>query len=93
MNKEHNLNEHLEFINIANELNCDLYDKYGEITDQFIYSTDGYIRTFGFGNYTLWNSEEDDRKLIEETNEYEDFRPFIINKFNIWIESLSKLSL
>ena len=77
--------EQLKFIEIANDLNQEFYEKNGEVEDRFYYSTDGYIDTFGFGNKMLWSSEMDDRKFIEELNDYEDFKPFIINVFNAWI--------
>jgi hypothetical protein len=41
----------------------------------------------------LWNSENDDRKFIEEKNDYEDFKPFIIKVFDEWITNISKFHL
>ena len=81
--------EQLKFIEIANDLNQEFYEKNGEIKDKFYYSTDGYVDTFGFGHKMLWNSEMDDRKFIEDLNDYEDFKPFIINVFNDWIATMN----
>jgi hypothetical protein len=85
--------ERLGFIKVANDLNQEMCEKHGETEDKFYYSTDGHIDIFGFGDKMLWNSEMDDRIFIEEKNDYEDFKPFIIQVFNNWIESLNELSL
>lgn len=85
--------EQLEFIKIANDLNQEMYEKNGEVEDKFFYLTDGYVNVFGFGEKTLWSSQDDDRNFIEDKNDYEDFQPYIIKKFNDWIESLGNLTL
>ena len=82
--------EQLGFIEVANDLNQEIYEKHGETEDKFYYSTDGYVNVFGFGDVMLWNSEMDNRKFIEELNDYEDFKPFIINVFNEWIATMNK---
>jgi hypothetical protein len=82
--------EQLKFIEIASDLNQELFEKIGDdLEDRFYYTTDGYCDVFGFGDKMLWNSENDDRKFIEEINDYEDFKPFIINVFNKWIETMN----
>ena len=85
--------EQIGFIELANELNQELYEKHGELEEQFYYSTNGYMDSFGFGDKMLWNSEMDDRKFIEEKNNYEDFKPYIIRCFNLWISTMNGLSL
>ena len=65
----------------------------GETEDKFYYLTDGYIDVFGFGDIMLWNSEMDDRKFIEDKNDYEDFKPYITKLFNNYVEKMHRLSL
>ena len=85
--------EQLKFIEIANELNQEIYEKNGEVEDKFYYSTDGYVDVFGFGDIMLWNSEMDDREFIEDLNDYEEFKPFIIKVFNNWILTMNEYVL
>ena len=85
--------EQLGFIEVANDLNKEIYKKHGETEDKFYYSTDGYVDIFGFGDIVLWNSEMDDREFIEDKNDYEDFKPYIANVFNNYVEKMHELSL
>ena len=85
--------EQLGFIEVANDLNQELYEKHGETEDKFYYSTDGYVDVFGFGDVMLWNSENDNREFIEDKNEYEDFKPYITKVFNDYVEKMHGLSL
>jgi len=85
--------QQLMFIDAACELNQEMYKKHGEICDQFYYMTNGYTDIFGFGDKTLWDSENDERVWIEENDDYENFKSFITNIFNVWIKSLNKLKL
>ena len=85
--------EQLGFIEVANDLNQEMYEKHGEIENKFYYSTDGYVDIFGFGDIMLWNSEMDDREFIEDKNDYEDFKPFITKVFNDYVKKMHGLSL
>ena len=85
--------EQLGFIEVANDLNQELYEKHGECENQFWYSTTGCIDSFGFGDITLWNSEMDDRQFIDDKNNYEEFKPYITKLFNRYIEKLHELYL
>ena len=85
--------ERLRFIEVADDLNQEIYEKHGETEDKFYYSTDGYVDIFGFGDIVLWNSEMDDREFIEDKNDYEDFKPYITNVFNNYVEKMHELSL
>jgi hypothetical protein len=62
--------EQLGFIEVANDLNQEIYEKHGDVEDKFYYSTDGYVDIFGFGDIMLWNSEMDDRQFIEDKNDW-----------------------
>ena len=85
--------EQLGFIEVANDLNRETYEKHGETENQFYYSTDGYVDTFGFGDIVLWNSEMDDREFIKDKNDYEDFKPYITKVFNDYVKKMHELSL
>ena len=83
----------MEYLDIVNELNNELYEKFGETEYDFNYSTNGYVNIISFGNLQLWSSEMDDRKWIEEKNNYEPLKPFIKLLFNKEIEKLARLKL
>ena len=85
--------EQLGFIEVANDLNQEIYEKHGETENQFYYSTDGYVDIFGFGDIVLWNSEMDDREFIKDKNDYEDFKPYITKVFNDYVKKMHELSL
>lgn len=85
--------EQLRFIEVASDLNQEMYEKHGETEDKFYYSTDGYLGIFGFGNIILWNSEMDDREFIEDKNDYEDFKSYITKVFNNYVENLYNTQL
>ena len=85
--------EQLGFIEAADDLNQEIYEKHGETENQFYYLTDGYVDTFGFGDIVLWNSEMDDREFIEDKNDYEDFKPYITKVFNDYVKKMHELSL
>jgi len=80
----------MKYLDTVNELNGELYEKHGVVEEQFYYTTNGIIDIIGFGNIMLWNSEEDDRKFIEETDNYEPFTPYIKEKFNEYLNKLQK---
>ena len=78
----------MEFLETVNELNYELIDKFGEVEEQFFYTTTGIIDIVGFGDIMLWNSEKDDRKFDEEVNNYEPFTPFLKRLFNGYIDRM-----
>ena len=81
----------MDYAEIINELNEELYDKAGETDRDFSYSTNGYIDIISFGEIQIWNSEIDDREWIEEKNDYEPFKPFIKRVFNEELDKLARL--
>lgn len=76
---------------IVRELNIELYDKFKEAELNFSYSTTGLYESVSFGGNLIWHSEDDDRLWVEETNDYEPFKPFIERAFNKWVDELSRL--
>lgn len=85
----------MDYIKIIEELNAELYDRFGEVEFgfEFEYSTNGYIDIISFNSAPLWNSELDDREWIEEKNEYEPFEPYIRKVFNNYIDKMRLLKL
>lgn len=81
----------MDYAEIINELNEELYDKVGETDRAFSYSTNGYVDIISFGEIQIWDSEIDDREWIEEKNDYEPFKPFIKRVFNAEIDKLARL--
>lgn len=81
----------MEYIDAINELNYDLYERFGEVDNQFNYSTDGNVDVIKFGGIILWHSEDDDREFDESTDNYEPIIPFIKRKFNNWIDEVQSL--
>ncbi len=67
----------MNYLEIINELNQELYEKVGEIGRDFSYSTNGYVDIVNFGEIMIWNSEMDEREWIEEKNDYEPMKPFL----------------
>ena len=78
----------MNYLEIINELNQELYEKVGEIGRDFSYSTNGYVDFVNFGEIMIWNSEMDEREWIEENNDYEPLKPFIKRMYNQEIEKL-----
>lgn len=81
----------MEYLDIINELNEELYKRFEETEYDFNYSTNGNVDIIAFGNLQLWNSEMDDRDWIEEKNDYEPLKPFIKLLFNKEIDKLARL--
>ena len=83
-----NNKERLGLIQTIIELNENLYVKYGVIDYQFSYGTDGLVDVVHFNSEVLWQSCDDDRYFDDLTNEYEAFKPFLIQKLNKYLKSL-----
>jgi len=78
----------MNYLEIINELNQELYEKVGETDRDFSYTTNGYVNIVNFGEIMIWSSETDERKWIEYKNDYEPFKPFIKRMYNREIEKL-----
>ena len=72
----------MNYLEIINELNEEMYKEVGETDRVFYYSINGYVDVISFGEIDIWNSEMDDRVWIEEKNDYEPFMPFIKRTYN-----------
>lgn len=83
---------HIECIELINELNEELYDKHGEVEEHFFFTTNGFIDLIGFGDITIWNSEDDGRKWIEKNNDYEPMKPFIKRELKKYLKKLTLLT-
>ena len=83
----------IDYVKLINELNEELYEKFGQTEYTFNYTTDGEVDMIAFGNIQLWNSEMDDREWIKEKDDYEPLKPFIKLLFNKELDKLSKLKL
>lgn len=81
-----------DFITIINELNDDFQDELTNSQHSFNYSSNGYEDIISFNDQLLWDSENDDREFIEETNEYVPLLPHLKNKFNNYVNELNKIN-
>lgn len=81
--------EDKKLIEIVMNLNEWLYEVVGHNNpDCFRFSTDGYIQSIEFNQMLLWDSENDEREYIEETDEYEDMEMYVKKRFNNYITHL-----
>jgi hypothetical protein len=82
----------MDYEKLVTELNDEMHDRYGEIEVFFVYTTTGYYSFIGFGNVTLWNSEDEEREWIEKNNDYEPMKPFLEKELKKYAETLSLFS-
>ena len=82
-----------QFIELVEELNTELYERFGEVEVGFEYSTTGFVDAICFNGVLLWNSEMETREWIEEKNDYEPFEPFISRVFNEYLDKMYTLKL
>lgn len=83
-----------EALHIVEDLNQEIFDKYGETFSQiftFTVVAIGFYTSINFLGQVIWNSEEDDREWIEESNDYEPFEPYLRKKINELIQQISTL--
>lgn len=88
--------EHID--NIQEEI----FDKRTNNENFFLrYTIEGFVESVSLIIYmfsmnieiSLWNSENEERKWVEEDNNYEDFKPFLLRKINETQISLNELKL
>jgi len=80
----------MNYVNLIEQLNQELFDKLGETDRKFTYATDGFVDIINFGEIHLWDSENSEQVWDENKKEYEPFKPFIIRTFNNLIDELNK---
>ena len=67
-------------IKLIDEMNYQLYLKYGSSDYYYSITTTGSCSTIEFGGLTLWNDQDDDRKFDNKTGGYEDMEKFLKRK-------------
>lgn len=82
-----------EYLRAVQQLNDDLYETHGDTDELFFYTASGYVDIIGFGDTSLWDSENDIREFDEELNEYEPMIPYIRRKLSEYATKLIKYSL
>lgn len=86
-----------DIIDIVNEINRELYDNNDELDliingdVQVIYSTDGYHENIKYLNILIWRYDEDEREWIEDCNDYEPLKPFLIKKIKEINNNITKI--
>ena len=82
----------LDFIETVADLNTMIFENDKDNYEPaFIYSTDGFIDIIAFQDKILWSSEDEDRKWIEEIQDYEPIKPFLLNKLNLHIDKMASI--
>ena len=80
------------YINIVEELNEILIGDNVYSYDEFIYITNGQLHTIKFCDIVLWNSEMEEREQIEEDNDYEPLKPYLIKVYKEYVDTLNNYS-
>jgi len=76
----------MNYLDLVQELNYDLWEEFQEDFYQFSYSSNGTVDLIKFEGLVLWCSEDDDREFFEDINDYEPIKPFIQKKYNDLID-------
>jgi hypothetical protein len=81
-------------VDLVMTLNQELFENFGdEVPNFFEYQTDGHSHIIKFAGTVLWNSEDDERLYLDESDSYEPLEPFVRREFNRLMESIKKLKL
>lgn len=80
-----------EYIEVVDALNEILFDENLEAEFYFSLETTTYFSAIKFMDYVLWCSENDERKYIEEIDDYEPLLGFCQKEFNKYADRLHKL--
>ena len=83
--------EYIDPAEMTKELNFDLYNRCGETEMVFEYHTNGFRDIVSICGFIIWDSEDDNREWIKETQNYEPFLPFIKKEFNRIVDMLNSL--
>lgn len=76
------------------EIISDLNEKMGEDLplygiDGFSIDSNGWYRVVKFNGKVIWNDSDDERDFIEEINDYEPLRPYLIKEAKRIVELLT----
>ena len=82
----------MDYLELVAELNTDIYDQHGETAEQFFFTANGLINIIGFGNITLWHSEDEGRKWVEKKKDYEPLKPYIKRELKKYGKKLTLLA-
>jgi hypothetical protein len=86
--------ESKEIIEAIADLNCEIYD---QIENDYIYleySTNSFSDIIDFLGIQIWNSENDERRYIDEENDVkEDLEIYLRKEINKIIDELQKIKL
>ena len=81
----------MDYMGLVFELNQEIFNKYGEVDDEFNYITNGYVDMIKFGDVHLWNSDDDGREWNEDENDYEPLKPYLLKVLKAYGKKLVKL--
>ena len=81
------------YLEVVEQLNQELYDKHKEQFLVFTLVSTGDWSGIKFGDYCIWDTENNEREWIYEEEDYEPLLPYIKKLFNSHIKHLSKLKL
>jgi hypothetical protein len=82
-----------DIINIVSNLNNEIYEQIENNEMNYLdYLTDGYVEIIEFIGYPIWNSEDDNRKWIND-HEREDLETYLRNEITNLIQKLNTINL
>ena len=73
------------YIEIIQELNQEIFDKYGDDSVHeilFTLETDGFNYQVKINGMLLWTDSDDEREWIEDEDDYEPLLPFLKKEYN-----------
>jgi hypothetical protein len=86
-----------QILEIIIDLNSELYKQYRgkeeELTVNFNYSTNGMVDVISFGDQILWDSENEPREWLEETQDYEPLKAYVIKSYYNYVALLNSIQL
>ena len=73
-----------QYLNIVDDLNEHMYERLGDNTSHYFdLSYNGYMVLITFNNIRLWDSDNDERKYVDDSSEEkEDLLGYIKQEFN-----------
>ena len=84
---------HDKYKNIADELNGELREKYGETRNNFTFISNPDVGEFSFGLWPLLMIKRYNLRDVEENNRYDWVKNCVKEEYNKWIDEMNKLKL